>query len=276
MNIKITVLAPAALALLCTFWSATGLSAAWTLPRGTAEAIVTMSYYTVNQRFDLNGDRISQPRFTKLDTEAFAQYGVTDKVTAGVNLRLQHLTSDASSGTVSSTGIGETDIFVRRRLLQLLNTVVSIQGLVKTPELTGSANPALGFGQTDLELRLLVGNSGDLGIGSYFIDAEGALRKRFGDPADEFRMDATIGVRPLGMGKWMFMLQSFNTVGLGDANGTAVVQTSGLDAQRYQLQLSAVFDLAPMLSLQAGVLHDIAGVDSGAGTAVVAGVWLRF
>ena len=274
MNNKVTVLAPVALALICTFWSVTTHSAAWTLPRGTGEAIVTMTYYTVNQRFDLNGDRVPQPRFTKLDTEAFAQFGVTDKVTAGVNLRLQHLTSDSSGGTVSSTGIGETDIFVRRQLIQLLNTVVSIQGLIKTPELTGSANPALGFGQTDLELRLLAGNSGNLGIGTYFVDAEGALRKRFGDPADEFRMDATIGVRPLS--KWMFMLQSFNTVGLGNANGTAVVQTSGLDAQRYQLQLSAVWELAPILSLQAGVLRDIAGVDSGAGTAVVAGVWLRF
>lgn len=273
MKNKLTVLAPIALALLCTFWSATGQSAAWTLPRGSGEAIVTMTYYTVDQRFDLDGNRTSQPRFTKLDTEAFAQFGVTDEITAGVNLRLQHLSSDSGGGTASSTGIGETDIFVRKRLLQLLNTVISVQGLIKTPELS-SVEPALGFGQTDLELRLLAGNSGSLLIGSYFVDVEGALRRRFGAPADEFRADATVGVRPRG--KWMFMLQSFNTVGLGDENGAAVVQTSGLDAHRHQLQLSAVYELAPMLSLQAGVLRDVAGEDSGAGTALVAGVWLRF
>lgn len=249
---------------------------AWTLPRGAGQAIITSLYYTVDERFDDSGARVRQPRFTKFDTEAYVQYGVTDDVTAGVQASLQHLTADTGQGgSQSSTGLGPTDLFVRGRLWHGPYSVVSLQGLVKLPNPNRSAAPALGFGQTDVELRLLGGHSGHLGPATYFVDLEGALRKRFSDPADQARVDVTVGLRPRR--DWLLMLQSFNAIGLGNASGPPqVVQTNGLNARRHQLELSVVLNVTDSVGLQAGALRDVAGRDSGAGWGAIGGLWLQF
>lgn len=261
-------------AIMCWFWAPPAWSAAWTLPQGTGQAIFSTTYYRVEDRFDEDGDRAGQPRFSKLEIAGYVQYGITNDVTAGINPRLHYLEADSGNGEDTSTGLAATDFFIRARLWHDPSSVVSLQGLVKAPNTDNTAEPALGFGQTDVELRLLLGHSGGLGKASYFTNIEAGFRKRFEAPADEARVDATLGLRPAG--RWLLMLQSFNTVGLGNASGAKIVQTSGLDADRYQLQASVVRELTAALSLQIGVLRDVAGRNSGAGTAGVMGLWVRF
>lgn len=254
---------------------APAMAAAWTQPEGGGQVINTFTYYVATNQFDEDGDAEDLRRFTKLEYSPYIEYGLTDSFTVGAQPFFQLARQNQSGDRPENLGIGDIDIFARQRVWRSERTVLSVQGLISPPGTSdANENPSLGRAQLDLEGRVLVGTALELAGVPTFYNAEAALRKRFEDPADELRLDVTAGVRPAP--RWMLLVQSFNTIGLGNPSGEGEEQTSGTDFDRFKLQLSVVRALTDRLSLQVGGFREYAGRNTGLGNAGFVALWIDF
>jgi hypothetical protein len=117
-----------------------------------------------------------------------------------------------------------------------------------------------------MEGRLMFGQGFDLSGHHAFSGIEAGWRWRPGPPADEAVIDAILGYAPWDSG--LVMLQSFSILGTGRA--TAGYRRYSLS----KLQLSLAQSVTDHLSLQAGVLYQIAGREAGT-TGLVVALWWR-
>ena len=167
------------------------------------------------------------------------------------------------------TGLGMTEIGAQARLLQFDTSVFAIQATLRFPGSSNSANPLLvGSTRPEEDVRLLYGHGFKLGGWDSFVDVQVGYRWRNGGPPDEFRWDATFGVRPVA--QWLLMLQSFNTV--SQASNSVVFPRNSL----HKLQASAVYDFDKAWSGQLGVFAAVAGQNALRERGVLAAVWRRF
>jgi Putative MetA-pathway of phenol degradation len=256
--------------------STPAFAGAWTLKEGTGQAILTTSYYVTTDRFDADRHRVSGTRFEKVTINPYLEYGLTDGITLGLSPEYEFLQDHVGAGRIDRTnGFGDVETFARGRLWHDDWSVLSVQGLVRAP--TGyddGRSPALGYGHVDLEGRVLYGLSGKLGGTSWYTDVEAGLRKRYGPPADEARVDLAIGWRPVP--DWLLLAQSFNTQGLRNASGSTAAQANGPDYDSFKLQLSAVYALSERVSVQAGGWRELGGRNAGAGNGGLLALWLSF
>ncbi len=249
---------------------------AWVQPKGKGQVITTLRHYKTNAFFDENRDRGRKTgSYHKTSAEIYAEYGLAPAWTAGVQTSYQWIEARGGSAGGRTSGLADTSFFLRERLWEGEGDVFSIQQLVSVPGgYDERRNPALGYGQIDLELRALYGHSGTVEELAYFADLQGAYRKRFEGPADEIRADATVGLKPKE--GYMLLAQSFNTIGLGNASTTAFVTPSGPDYDLSTLSLSGVIDVPYDFSVQAGASTDIAGRNTGGGNTVFIALWRNF
>jgi hypothetical protein len=252
------------------------LAGAWTLNEGSGQAIVTTSYYVTTDRFDGDRHRVSGTRFEKVLINPYMEYGVTDGITLGLSPQFEFLQNHVGDGRIDRTnGFGDVETFARGRIWHDDWSVLSVQGLILAP--TGyddARSPALGYGHVDLEGRVLYGLSGKLADTTWYTNLETGLRKRYGPPADEARIDLSFGWRPAP--DWLLLAQSFNTLGLRNATGSTAAQQNGPDYDSFKLQLSAVYSLSERVGLQAGGWRELGGRNAGAGNGVLFALWLNF
>lgn len=194
-----------------------------------------------------------------------------------VSLFLREVEFSDRFGSDRNFGLADPEVALRYRLSSPESrTVWSIQGLVKLPVDTSSATPPLGNEQTDVEGRLLVGRGFSVGYRGAFWNVEGAYRFRDEAPADEFRLDATLGfdLTP----DWLVMGQFFGIKGL--ENGSPISRpgnpTLETDYDLYKMQLSVVWRIAPSVRFQVGYVRDLAGRNTGAGHGAIFALWLKF
>jgi hypothetical protein len=137
------------------------------------------------------------------------------------------------------------------------------------PGTNATSNPAaIGYTGIETDIRGLIGYSFALGAMPAFADLQVAQRFRAGAPPDEFRLDATFGVRAAP--RWLLLAQSFNVISEG--NGSPPFASYAY----YKLQLSAVYALTPALSLQLGGFSTFAGRNALQENGLVAGAWYKF
>jgi hypothetical protein len=101
-----------------------------------------------------------------------------------------------------------------------------------------------------------------------FVDFEAAQRFRTGAPPNEFRFDASLGVRVAP--KWLLLAQSLNVMSEG---------SGGLLFPAYdysKVQLSVVYSLTPAWSLQFGGFSTVSGRNALQENGLIAGVWYKF
>jgi hypothetical protein len=157
---------------------------------------------------------------------------------------LQHV-DIAAPFAAARSGLGYTDIGGRARIWSDASWVFSAQATFRIPGVYDRSNPAaIGYTDSEIDVRGLAGYSFKAGTLPAFVDLELAQRFRLGGPPDEFRTDVTFGIRPAD--RWLLLAQSFNVVSEGAG-------TWGFGSFAYhKFQLSAVYDLTPRLSLQLG------------------------
>jgi protein XagA len=115
-----------------------------------------------------------------------------------------------------------------------------------------------------LELRGQAGRSIDiLGMES-FVDAEAAYRFYAGNQPGEWRLDLTMGARPVP--NLLLMLQSFTSITNGSSKFGHVSWT--------KLQPSFVYNITPQWSVQIGGFVTVAGVNAGRELGPM--LWYRF
>jgi len=243
---------------------------AWTLDAGTGQAALTGTLSQATSIFDWKGNVVSAPRYTKFELQGLLEYGATDKLTVMFLPGFQHVDIDIP-GSPSRTGLGYTEFGARYQLLSGPSWVFSGQATMRVPGTTDAGNPAaIGYTDVETDIRALFGYSFSLGGMPAFINLEAAQRFRYGDPPDEFRFDATFGVRPAP--NWLLLVQTFSVVSEGA--GTGPIFSTSYDY--HKLQFSVVYDLTPRWAIQFGGFTTFVGHNALQENGMLLGTWYKF
>jgi protein XagA len=260
----------AAVALLLASGHARG--GAWTLPVGARQVIVTGTFVSGDRLFDARGRLVPVPEYRKFELTPFAEFGVTDWLTAIASTSLLSVSAEGYAGnprTDRYTGPGYTELGARARLAEIGNTVLSAQSTVRLPGALDDNNRAeIGNTEPEFDGRLLGGIGFSLGAWPSFVDVQAAYRLRAGPLPNEARLDLTLGTRPLpGV---LLLAQSFNVWGNGEWPG---VYKRG---QYHKLQGSVVVQLTPAWSAQLGLVGTVAGRNALRERGAILAAWAQF
>src|SRR5690606_10327175 len=110
-----------------------------------------------------------------------------------------------------------------------------------------------------------------------------AGRKRTGNPADEIRADATVG---LSLTPKLMLIGEFNHIeGLGNDSGNTqpeetldpdLVYINSTDYDLTKLSLSGLYSLSDGMQLQVGYMQPVDGRNTGAAGGPFVAAWWRF
>ena len=163
---------------------------AWTRTKGGLYSQLTFNYYTTDENFDDDGDRVDfsqNGEFKDTNLSLYLEYGITDDFTLLGSIPYKWLEYEDDTILERTNGIADLELGLKYRLHAFQSGVLSVQGLLKVPEAydTDDAIP-LGNDQYDYEVRFLYGQSLYPSIPGYF-NVEIGYRFRAEAPADEFR-----------------------------------------------------------------------------------------
>ncbi len=238
-------------------------------PAGHGEIIVGGIFDRGSQSFSADGRHIvATDPYTKRETAAYVEYGVTDWLQAVIKPELVSTSLGGSPGG-RYTGLGTSEAGAQVRLLVFGPAVLAVQGTFQLPASTRERNLALiGNTSRNTDGRLLLGYAFALGPWPSFVDAQTGYRIRGSGAPDETHVDLTVGTRPRP--DLLFLLQSFTTVPVG--RGTTFFPASG----NSNLEASVVYDLSTRWSVQLGAFETIDGRDALRERGLTAAVWYRF
>ncbi len=257
--------------LLCGFASP-AQAGAWLQKPGELQLIVTGLYYQAGSRFDNDGKKVGQRDFTKYEVNPYVEYGLTDNYTLGANVSLQHL----DDSTHSRYGLGDIELFVRRKLVQTRRMVVSVQPLFKIPSPQGDrlSSPLIGSRLPDIGSTVQLGYKFKALGRWHYAEAEAGYRYRYGAPSDQYVFNATLGLNIAP--DWTVMPQYFQTVRREKPIAVLFTESPRDDYNLSKLQLSAVYQIDPQRAVQFGVFQHVAGTNVGAGGGGLVSLWSKF
>ncbi|OYX08023.1 MAG: hypothetical protein B7Z15_15450 [Rhizobiales bacterium 32-66-8] len=242
---------------------------AWTQRESEGSVYLQAIATRADHGFDGTSSLFASQRYDKLNGQLFLEYGASDWLTLLFAPEL--LAIDIGAPTDASySGFGYTDFGGRLRLGEGTDWVFSLQVLGRAPGAKPDAGPAaIGYLEGEADLRLLGGLSFLLWGLPAFLDVEVAQRLRFGAPPDEWRFDATLGVRVAP--QWMLLLQSFNVVSEG-AGTWPFIQSY----EYYKVQAGAMLDLTPQMSVSLSLVSTYFARNALQENGVVLGVLYRY
>ncbi len=250
---------------LCLSLAAGGASAgAWLMPPGEGQIIAGAAFSGSSRAFDAHGRLVPVPSYDKFELGAYIEYGLTDWLTLVASPAYDRIRQPPPAS--SYNGVGESAIGGRFGLYRSDALVLSFQASVLTPgeSFNGAIEPRRA---ASIDLRGMAGSNFTIGALPAFVSAEGGYRFYAESQPGEWRLDLTLGVRP--MPQLLVMLQSFGAL---QTRGTAAFPTSSWE----KLQASVVYEITPAWSAQVGGFLTVAGVNSGREFGPVAAVWYRF
>lgn len=242
---------------------------AFTLEPGETKMFLTGVFNAGDHYFDSDGRLRKRETYRKYDLQLYAEHGLKDGLTAFGSAGLQRIR--AKDGAMfEREGLGRTELGLRQRVFERDGWIVSVQGsAVIAGAKEGPSIAVVGETDDQLDGRLLFAKSFEVLGKPSFLDLASGYRLRGGDPADEVRLDATIGIRVAP--RWLLMAQSFNTIGTGAWSGRY-----RLRQRIYKAQASAIFDLTERWSLIGAAFVTPAGEDALDERGATLGVGLRF
>jgi protein XagA len=245
------------------------LAGAWLQPEGRTQIIFSNASAQAHQRFSRQTPAMTTERFSKQETGISAERGLSESVALLANVRMQHvaLTSllDERHSIDGSAAVGlKTKLWSRDGWIVSAQAMFQLGTERRFPRQTGHmAAPAEG------EVRFNLGNSFSVLDRSAFVDVQAAYRWRGGGMADELRMDATIGLRPVD--HVLILLQAFNAVALVKGSPSA-----GGRYRQHKIQTSLVYDFSQRWSLQIGAFAAVAGQNTVKERGGLAAIWWKF
>ena len=154
---------------------------------------------------------------------------------------------------------------IRRR-----GSVVALQVLVQPPTRDESVDQEIADGGARAfatDARLMLAKSFTVCGWPAFVEIDPGVRFRASPFSNEARVDATFGVRP--QPRWLVLLQDFSS--FAPPSGTLI------DRVDYsKLQVSVVYDMSKVWSVQVGGLRTFAGRNIVRETGPYAALWYRF
>lgn len=248
---------PRALPFLFALAALSGEAAAGAWTRAESEIFTAQSvrFFTT----ELTGD--TDTPFRRVSTDSYLEYGLTDAITLGGELRFGQRLDGVQEGEVKG--------FLRARLYKGDSDVASVE--------IGGGFPVID-GRTPLDLtrdttaegivRASYGRGFQSEWGGGWLDASIAFRHRSGPPADELRLDLTAGLRPTE--NWVLLAQSFSTLGLRNNGFT------GADFDVVKFSASVGYRITETRTLLLSATQDAFGRNINLGTEVAVTIWTLF
>lgn len=250
----------AALTLLTVFF---GQSAAIASPWGQEPGDI----FSVS-RFDYFTAQSEDQRFQRLEVNSFAEIGLPGNFTVGGKILYGTSIFGDTSTRGADTGISEIEGFVQKRIAGgELNVLALRLSGARPAQFDSGARLGLVNDGIETELRLLGGRTLAFVDQKLFATAEIAYRKRFGNGADQIRVDATIGYEPTP--RWLLLADIFSITSARNED------FGGSDFDVIKLQPSVVRRFGRW-GVQVGLTHEIAERNLLAGTTYFVGLRSQF
>jgi hypothetical protein len=243
---------------------------AWTQKKGSGYHRVAANYYFADENFDSNGDSHSMEKngeFKDINLNYYGEYGLLDSLTVFGSFYYKDLEREDDEIIHETKGIGDVDLGLRYNLYSGKIGVLSMQGMVKIPELYDDEDSMpLGNGQYDYEARLLYGRSLWPVIPGY-MNLEAGYRWRSDEPSDEFRYIVEAG-SDLWKGfytraKLDGLVSMDNADNKKDALGNP---TSTLEYDLLKLDMTLGYKISSAIGLELGYTPAISGENTAKGT----------
>ena len=254
------------LAALMALAAAEAYAGAWTEPAGQGQMIASLFGWQGNGA--PWGGSASGQRETKTEAQVYLDYGAYDRLTlfgqlGGESYRL------SAPGADAYNGLDYTTLGARYQAFKSDPFVVSLEASALIPGAREASRPAqMGDTGAGADVRALAGYSFAVGGLPAFLDAEFGYRFRTLGPPSEWHGDLTLGLKPTA--RLMLLAQSFNT--LSDGSGAP-----GFPAWEQSLmQISAVYALDDVWSLQAGAFASLATRNTNSERGLTVAVWRKF
>ncbi len=262
----------------------------WVLPAGDSQHIVTYRYYSADEFYDARGKKKDKDgTFRKHEIEHYYEAGLTDIVTLGWSVALSHendrqnisrfnpLTNQAEqvSREITLEGISRIEPFARFQLYRDETYAIAFQPSLKFPSLYANNVPAEAQpDEWEGELALQAGHSFSWLRKNHYIDSSLGYRYRDGNLGNQYRAALTLGSQLTPRFGTLLQLQHIQSVSEIDVNFATLSGSNNFDLTK--LQMSGLYEILPNISVQLGISGDIDGVNTGRGTSVFSGLWLRF
>lgn len=247
------------------------LAGGWTQKYGAGLYIQNISYYRSSHYFDSAGKKQKLlGNYNKYDVNPYFEYGARDWLTLGANLSLQKLEQKVTSGSVAQVnyGVGDSEFFARTRLWHGNGFSFAAEPMIKIPSLrSAAATPQIGSKNYDAGLTISGGYCLKAFELYHFANVDLGYRKRFGQPKDQAKLAATIGISLSP--RVVLMPQAFVTSRLGTPRNATLTQSSGDDYNLSELRLSVVYKFDEKLAVQVGGFRNVAGKNVGSGNGVL-------
>jgi hypothetical protein len=250
---------------------------AWTLPQGTGQLIATLYGWTgFGPPFGSN----PPTNQTRVDAQAYVQYGLTDSLTIFGQTALEHYALGEPTPNTYN-GLDYSGVGLRAKLWSTGEWVFSGEATAFIPGARNSTAPAQegntgGAGEARLNagrnftLGSIPGLNWIPGLSSVpgFIDAEVAYRLRTAGPPDEWHGDFTVGFKFTP--KIMLMLQEYTTVSMKTTDPTFPAWRQSV------VEASLVYALNDKWSVQLGVFSTVWTVKTNSERGGAIAVWRNF
>lgn len=229
------------------------------LPEGQGQFIAGVGYSEGSRTFDKSGVPVPTASYRKADASGYFEYGLTPSLSLILAPTLAH--EYGAPATNAVTGSDSSAVGARLQIFGTQTQVVAVQALMQPPIGTS-------FGQSGaLDVRLMLGQTFVFGSWTAFVDIEPGVRARLDPYPNEARLDLCAGVRPIAA--LMVLFQDFNSY--AGSSGEFVQRQSYSKAQ-----LSIVYDVSRVWSVQIGGFRTIAGRNAIRETGPLVALWYRF
>lgn len=251
------------------FAPATAFASPWGRPDGALFVSSRADYFRARGEFIDDGVNATPDLFERLESNTYAELGLTPKVMIGAKAIYGSSWISNEVETRGGTGFSEIEGFIQRTLWRGDNGVAAMRIAGAAPSrFDAGVRPGLKSDGADLELRFLYGRNLMAAPVKIFSAVEIGYRRRFGDAADQIRLDAMAGVEPAL--RFLFLVETFTTLSArNEAPG-------GADFDVFKVQPSLVWRATRRCSLQAGVTHEAAGRGLALGDTYFLGLWTEF
>lgn len=231
---------------------------------GTWQAIAATRTSQSRLAYDREGYTIAAPRYRKVETSLYLEFGVTRDFTLILSPSVRDVRTDDAPARAAH-GIGALEGGGRWRLFDVGREVVSFQALVRAPMRSDPGFAA--ENRPRAEMRIGVGSPRSVLAGDSFTDVSLAWIKRQEALPDEVRLDVTFGMRR-GPDR-MILFQYFNSLFPGPA-------PPGLAPRQHKFEASTVTSLGRGWSVQMGSFFSTGGLLTRRESGSTFAIWRRF
>jgi hypothetical protein len=227
------------------------MASPWPREKGRLFLSTRGAYFSADGDSSLAG-ALDRPRFERVDSEVYAEYGLTRKATLAAKVVYSDATYFDGFDARGASGFSE----------------IEISASTFPAGLEDGSRPG-DFGEDiDAELRVLYGRDLALKPFKIYATAETAYRRRFGDGADQGRADLLLGLEPFK--RTLILLEAQSRWSLGNE------EPGGADYDVVALQPSFVWRQTKRWAVQIGLTHEAAARNLDRGTGYFLALWSEF